>query len=333
LKEKKLGLYLTFILLIISIIISKKFNFNDINTALTLGIIVGNLCLGKYAYKFYPGFEFANKKILPIAITVLGVKLNYIVLMELGVKIIFFVFIMVILLLLSGKYIARFMGPKEEFGMILSSGGVASIVASNEVLGESEENFALAIISMNILGLTAMTIMPFISQFIGFTPTESALYIGGTLNSFIHIIPAGYAIGSEALGLALLIKTGKLMFFPLVLIYMAKMKNKPKDENIKQKKVELPHFIKGFMVVGLIFTLLEFSITKVQVEEYTKIIKDIEMLFNQTFKYLMMFALIGIGGKINIKGILIKGKSLISYSLVLMAVQLILGAITVKVFY
>ncbi|RUA07599.1 MAG: hypothetical protein DSY38_02565 [Fusobacteria bacterium] len=329
----KLGLGLCFLLLIIAIFISETFQINEINTALILGIITGNLFLGRKSYKFYPGFDYANKKILPIAITLLGVRLNYIILAELGIKIIFFIFIMVVILLFTSKYIAKLMGEKENFGMILGSGGVASLAGATEVLEESEETFALAIIAMNILGLTAMTIMPFISKFLNFNSTEAALYIGGTLSSFIHIIPAAYSMGAESLGLALLIKTGKMLFFPLVLIYMMKTKGIQGEEVVKKTKIRLPYFVKGFMLVGLVFTLLNYSVDKVHITGYESIVKHLDTIFESGFRYLMMFALIGIGGKINIKSLLTNGKSLIKYSMVLMVVQLALGAGVVKLFY
>jgi len=321
--KKRLGLGLTAILLVVTIWIFKKFGFNEINTALILGIVVGNVFLGEKAYKFYPGFNFANKKILPIAITCLGVK------------IIGFVFLMVVMLLLTGKYIAKFMGEKEEFGLILGSGGVASIAGSSEVLGQPEEEFAMAIIAMNILGLTAMVIMPGILRILGFDSTQSALYIGGTLSSFIHIIPAAYSNGAESLGLALLIKTGKLLFFPLVLIYMAGTKNKKSIDGKKMdtKKIKLPFFVKGFMIVGFIFTALQYGTEKIDLQWYIGGVRYLKLIFSYTFKYLLMFALIGIGGKINIRTLLVNGKRLIIYSLVLMLVQLALGAGIVKIFY
>ena len=334
-KKNGLGLGLTAILLVVTIWISKKFGWNEINTALILGIVVGNLFLGPKAYKFYPGFNFANKKILPIAITCLGVKINYIILLDLGVKIIGFVFLMVVMLLFTAKYVAKLMGEKEEFGLTLGSGGVASIAGSSEVLGQPEEEFALAIIAMNILGLTAMVIMPGISRFLGFDHTQSALYIGGTLSSFIHIIPAAYSIGADSLGLALLIKTGKLLFFPLVLIYIAEIKKKKTigDKKVESKKIKLPFFVKGFMAVGAFFTLLEYGVEKIELQWYIEGVKYLKLIFSYTFKYLLMFALIGIGGKINIKTLLMNGKRLIIYSLVLMVVQLALGAGLVKIFY
>lgn len=334
-KKNGLGLGLTAVLLVVTIWISNKFGWNEINTALILGIVVGNVFLGEKAYKFYPGFNFANKKILPIAITCLGVKVNYIILMDLGVKIIGFVFLMVVMLLLTGKYIAKFMGEKEEFGLILGSGGVASIAGSSEVLEQPEEEFAMAIIAMNILGLTAMVIMPGILKILGFDSTQSALYIGGTLSSFIHIIPAAYSIGAESLGLALLIKTGKLLFFPLVLIYMAGTKNKKSIDGKKMntKKIKLPFFVKGFMIVGLVFTALQYGTEKIDLQWYIGGVRYLKLIFSYTFKYLLMFALIGIGGKINIRTLLVNGKRLIIYSLVLMLVQLTLGAGLVKIFY
>jgi len=334
-KENGLGLSLTTILLIITIWISKIFGWNEINTALILGIVVGNLFLGAKAYKFYPGFNFANKKILPIAITCLGVKINYIILLDLGVKIIGLIFLMVVMLLFTAKYIAKFMGEKEEFGLMLGSGGVASIAAASEVLGQPEEEFAMAVIAMNILGLTAMVIMPGISTFLGFNITQSAIYIGGTLSSFIHIIPTAYSIGADSLGLALLIKTGKLLFFPLVLIYMArtKKKNSINGKKMDKKKISLPFFVKGFMVVGAFFTLLEYGVEKIDLQWYLEGVKYLKLIFSYIFKYLLMFALIGIGAKINIRTLLINGKRLIRYSLVLMVVQLILGAVMVKIFY
>ena len=342
-KEDRLGLGLTAVLLVMTIWISKKIGWDEINTALILGIVVGNLFLGKKAHKFYPGFNFANKKILPIAITCLGVKINYIILLDLGVKIIVFVFLMVVMLLLTGKYVAKFMGEKEEFGMVLGSGGVASIAGSSEVLGQPEEEFAMAIIAMNILGLTAMMIIPGISRILGFDSTQSALYIGGTLSSFIHIIPAAYSIGTESLGLALLIKTGKLLFFPLILIYLAGIKKKKSmdglsgagidGKKVETKKIKLPFFVKGFMIVGVIFTALQYGTVKIDLQWYIDGVRYLKLIFNYTFKYLLMFALIGIGGKINIRTLLVNGKRLIIYSLVLMVVQLTLGAGIVKIFY
>ncbi len=334
-KKNGLGLGLIAILLIVTIWISKKFQWNEINTALMLGVVVGNLFLGRKAYKFYPGFNFANKKILPVAITCLGVKINYIILLDLGVKIIGFVFLMVVMLLFTAKYVAKFMGEKEEFGLMLGSGGVASIAGSSEVLGQPEEEFALAIIAMNIFGLTAMVIMPGISRLLGFDSTQSALYIGGTLSSFIHIIPAAYSIGADSLGLALLIKTGKLLFFPLVLIYIAGIKKKKTVDGKKaeKKKISLPFFVKGFMGVGALFTLLEYGLVKIDLQWYIDGVKYLKLIFSYTFKYLLMFALIGIGGKINIRTLLMNGKRLIIYSLVLMVVQLALGAGLVKMFY
>ncbi|MEI6858046.1 putative sulfate exporter family transporter [Psychrilyobacter sp.] len=334
-KKDRLGLGLTTILLVVAIWISKIFGWNEINTALMLGIVVGNLFLGRKAYKFYPGFNFANKKILPTAITCLGVKVNYIILLDLGVEIIGFVFLMVVMLLFTAKYVAKFMGEKEEFGLVLGSGGVASIAGFSEVLERPEEEFAMAIIAMNILGLTAMMIMPSISRFLDFDSTQAALYIGGTLSSFIHLIPAAYSIGAESLGLALLIKTGKLLFFPLILIYMVRIKKKKStdDKKMETKTTKLPFFVKGFMVVGAIFTTLEYGIEKIELQWYTDGVKYLKLVFSYTFKYLLMFALIGIGGKINIKTLLVNGKRLIAYSLVLMVVQLVLGAGIVKMFY
>ena len=339
-KENGLGLGLTAILLVVSILISKKFGWNETNIALIIGMIVGNLFLGNKADKFYPGFNAANKKILPIAITFLGVKLNYIVFLNLGVKIIGFIFLMVLMLLLTGKYVAKYMGEKEDFGLLLGAGGVASIAGVSEVLEQPEEDFALAIVSMNILGLTAMFIMPFISKMLGFDSIQSALYIGGTLNSFIHIIPAAYSSGAESLGLALLIKTGKLLFFPLVLIYLTKAKSKKKSKNVSiegekidTKNIKLPFFVKGFMVVGAFFTCLEYGLGEIDLEWYKGGVKYLRFIFTYTFRYLMMFALIGIGGQISIKTLLANGKRLVVFSLVLMVFQLILGAGLVKVFY
>ena len=332
LKSYKSGLSLTLILLIVAIWIATKFQLNEINTALILGIGVGNLFLGKKSYKFYPGFNFANKKILPIAITCLGVKINYLVFLDLGLKIIIFVFLMVIMLLMSGKYMAKLMGEKKDLGLLLGSGGVASIAGTSELLDQSEEDFAMAIIAMNIMGLISMLIVPNISSFLGFNPTQSALYIGGSLSSFIYIIPAAYSAGSESLGLALLIKTGKLLFFPLVLIYISKMKNKKTIDGVKSK-TSLPFFVKGFMFVGFIFTILQYGLEKIDLQWYTDIVKYLKLIFEYTFKYLFMFSLIGIGANINLKILLTNGKRLVIFSLILMAVQLSLGALIVELFY
>lgn len=334
-KNYNLGLGLTIILLFIAIWISKNFKLNELNIALILGVVVGNLFLGKKAYKFYPGFSFANKKILPIAITCLGVKINYIIFLDLGLRIVAFVFLMVVMLLMTGKYIAKLMGEKKDLGLLIGSGGVASIAGTSEVLDQSEEDLSMAIIGMNIVGLIAMIIMPSIIKFLDFDPTQSALYIGGILSSFIYIIPTAYNVGPESLGLALLIKTGKLLFFPLVLIYIARTKDKKSIDEIKSKtkKTKLPFFVKGFMVVGVIFTILEYGVEKINLNWYIDMVRYLKIIFSYTFKYLFMFVLIGIGAKINLKKLLTQGKRLVIFSLVLMVVQLSLGAVIVKIFY
>ena len=333
----------TILLLIIAIIISKTYSLNEMNVALILGIIAGNLIPNRYKHKFYPGFDCANKKILPAAIIVLGAKLNYLILLSLGVKTIFFVILMVTMLLLTGQYIGKLMMGKEEFGLMLGSGGVASIAASGDVLDQLEEEFVLVLIAMNILGLTGMLIIPVIIEFFKFSNLESAIYIGGVLSSFIHIIPTAYSVGGEkGLALALLIKTGKLLIFPLVLIYMIKFKEKKnkvredKNKKCQEKKVKqtkLPLFVKGFMLVGLIFTLLTFGIEKIGNPDYLHLLNNIKIICSKVFKYLMMYALVGIGCKINLKTLFESGKKIIYFAIVLMSIQLVLGGVLVKLFY
>ncbi len=202
------------------------------------------------------GIEVASKRILRIAVGLLGAQITIGEIMHLGITPVVMVVVAVLLTLGFGVVVARAFGLSRPFG-ILTSGAVAicgasAALAISSVLpkGESHErDTVFTVIGVTTLSTTAMIIYPMIISLFHLDHAAIGIFLGGTIHDVAQVVGAGFSVSDETGNVATFTKLLRVaMLVPVVMsltfIFRA--------HNVSAAGRRLPGFLVVFVLLVLI---------------------------------------------------------------------------------
>lgn len=150
------------------------------------------------------GIELASKRILRIAVGLLGAQITIAEIMKLGATPVITVIGAVILTILFGVLAARVMGLERPFG-ILTSGAVAicgasAALAISSVLPKGqnhERDTVFTVIGVTALSTVAMIIYPVIIAIFHLDHAAVGVFLGGTIHDVAQVVGAGFSVSEE----------------------------------------------------------------------------------------------------------------------------------------
>lgn len=316
------GILLCLVISLLSIYLSKYIPIGSVAIAIIIGIILGNsINLNK---KFNSGISFSEKHILSIAIALLGVKLDFSIVKQLGLTSVLIVILGIVITLLSSLFFGKIFKFEKKFALLIGIGngvcGSSAIAATEGIIGVEKEEVGLSVAVVNFLGTIGIFLLPFIGIYVlKFNSLSSGLLIGNTLQAVGQVVAAAFSINEVTGQTATIVKmTRILMLTPIifVLIFVFSKSNKG-DLN---KKIKIPAFIVGFIIFSLVSTF------KLLPNIYLKFIGNIS-------HYALIIAMAGIGLKITFSSILKKGLKALLIGSAIFLTQIIVSGILVKFFY
>lgn len=262
-------------------------NLGGVTLAIIIGLIIRNTMM--MSNKLTSGITFASKKILALAIILMGLKLELTVLGELGIEFIVIVIVMVLSSILAGYLLGRLLGVPKSCSLLLGIGngicGSSAIGATAPLVAEEEEEIGLSIGVVNLLGTIGIFLLPLLTGLLELTIAKSSLMIGGTLQAVGQVVAAGFSVSEKVGRLATVVKMGRvLMLGPIVLLLGFFFNN---EEASKKSKINIPPFIIGFFIFSLLGSL---NLLPVNIIEGLKTVS----------KILLTIAMAGVGLKIKI---------------------------------
>ena len=152
-----------------------------------------------------PGIRFSSRNILRFGIALLGARITWGEVENLGIETVGMVVGGVVITLTIGTIIARMLKLPRDFA-ILSAGAVAicgasaalaisSVLAHND---ESERNTITTVIGVTTLSTLAMMVYPLLATWLGFDDKAAGIFIGATIHDVAQVVGAGYTISTEA---------------------------------------------------------------------------------------------------------------------------------------
>ncbi len=150
------------------------------------------------------GIEFASKRILHVAVGLLGAQITIVEIMKLGATPVVMVIGAVTLTILFGVLGARVVGLSRPFG-ILTAGAVAicgasAALAISSVLpkGENHErDTVFTVIGVTALSTIAMIVYPLIIAFFHLDHAAIGVFLGGTIHDVAQVVGAGFSVSEE----------------------------------------------------------------------------------------------------------------------------------------
>ena len=219
----KKGISISVILGIISYYINNQLNEFGIFSpgSGTIAFILGVL-----AAAFISDLNFGGKynieKLLPISIIFLGFGLNLGILLnpDIGLLGLLVILTSAIVSFLSCIFFGRLFNLNFESSIALGAGGAicgnSAVLAVSPSLKIKEDQVAIIIAAINILGVFSFILIPIFSNLMNLTQEDAGIWIGSVMHAVPQTIAAGEAIGSDALIIATLLKLSRVSLLILV---------------------------------------------------------------------------------------------------------------------
>lgn len=314
------GLFVIILISFIAQILSPFILIGSIATAILLGMIIGNIFSIKDNLK--PGILFAEKKLLNLAIVLMGVQLNASVLELINYKTVLILIILIIVTILSAKIIGKFFNLSPTMSLLIGVGngicGSSAIASTSSVIGADEKEAGFSIAVINILGAVGIFLLPGLIVLLGIdTLYHQGVLIGGTIQAVGQVTAAGFIVGDEVGRLATLIKMVRILMLGPVLIILTLLYSKQKNTQKKVSMIYVPPFILGFIALSVISSTGVFP-------------DDIIASLSSLSKYLLILAMSAIGMNVSIKYILDKGVKILCVSCITFFIQIILCLVLVS---
>ena len=283
------GLLLSNIVAILSINIFKT----DYLGAIPIAIIIGFLLNFIFNFKetiFIKGINFSEKKILDIAIVLLGSQ--FIFNFDEILKLIPFVVLLIIISISTCYFLGRFFNISKSLSLLIGIGngicGSAAIAASSKMMGSKEDETGISITIVNFLGVLLLFLLPV------FDNPDIGYIIGGTIQAMGQVVGSVEFLSDNNVKMeAIQTKMLRiLMLGPSVILLSFLFK---KNNNTKNKKYSfsIPFFIIGFAVIAFIRNA---EITSISINAWDKL--------GGLSKYLLTVAMTGVGLKISFENVL-----------------------------
>lgn len=202
-----------------------------------------------------PGIEFSSRTVLRFGVALLGARITFSQILDLGLGNVLAVASAVVLTILCGALLARVMGLSREQGL-LSGGSVAicgasAALAISSVLPQNkdlERNTIFTVVSVTTLSTVAMIFYPILSRLIGFSDFEAGIFFGGTIHDVAQVVGAGFSVSQEAGDTSTIVKLLRVtLLFPVVLIFMMLFRKEAGSDG--ERPTTIPPFLLAFAAI------------------------------------------------------------------------------------
>lgn len=233
-----------------------------------LGASIIALFMGTIINSFFhpawmkPALKFTSKKILKLAIVLLGASLSVNVILSVG-KMTFFVMLFTFAMCFGGGYfIRKLFGLNWKLSNLISAGtgicGGSAVAAIAPVIDADDKDIAFAMSSTFLFDMVMVALYPIMGRLLGMSDIAYGIWAGTSVNDTASVVASGYAFSEAAGDFATMVKlTRTIAIIPTVLVFAyigIRTKRKALQQTGSGKKVNIlkviPWFIAGFLALA-----------------------------------------------------------------------------------
>lgn len=219
------------------------------------------------------GLKFTSKKILKLAIVLLGLSLNITTILNVG-KMSLLVMVFTLLTCFGGGYfIGRALGLNWKLSNLISAGtgicGGSAIAAIAPTIEADDNDVAYAMSATFLFDMAMIVLFPILGRAIGMSDKAFGIWAGTAVNDTSSVVATAYAFSEAAGDFATMVKlTRTLAIIPTVVIFaLIQLRIKRREAltdrqegcalkaNMSLARI-FPWFILGFLAMSLVTSLL-----------------------------------------------------------------------------
>ncbi|MBR0954910.1 putative sulfate exporter family transporter [Bradyrhizobium canariense] len=228
--------------------------------AMLIGIILGNVA-GQPAW-LRDGILFSQRRLLRIAIVLLGLQLTFAEISRLGPT-----GLAILVAALASTFVftvcaARLLRVEEKVAKLIAAGtcvcGASAVVAANAVLRGTEEDVTYAVACVTIFGTVAMFLFPLLPELLHLNAREFGLWTGASVHEVAQVVAASFQYGQIAGETGTISKLSRVMMLAPLVLAMGLL-SRGRDEEGKEPAGRVPTapwFVFGFIAATCINSIV-----------------------------------------------------------------------------
>jgi uncharacterized integral membrane protein (TIGR00698 family) len=231
--------------------------FSTMILAMVLGMAVHNLVTTPKLAK--AGVVFSQKRVLRLAIILLGLQLTVRQVIEVGGQGVAILVAGVVATFAFTLWLGRLLGVDRRLSELIGAGtsicGASAIIATNTVTHGSDEDVAYALATVTLFGTICIFTYPIMKVLLGLDAHAYGLWAGSSIHEVAQVVAAAFQGGQDAGKLATVVKlTRVMMLAPMVLglgAWAMHSARKAGGEEIHARP-PVPWFVFGFIAMMLV---------------------------------------------------------------------------------
>jgi uncharacterized integral membrane protein (TIGR00698 family) len=222
--------------------------------ALATGILLSFLILKHEKWQI--SAKAWGAKLLQFSVILLGTSLNFHSVLKQGASGVLITFVSIASVFLLGAIGTKLLKLDKNQSLLITMGtaicGGSAIAALAPVIAADSLAVTISIGIVFLLNALAVFIFPPIGEWLALSQQDFGLWSALAIHDTSSVVAASSIYGQEALGVATTVKlTRALWIIPITLFFSLKASKETK------KKMTIPWFIVGFLIMSLAFTFIE----------------------------------------------------------------------------
>lgn len=259
--------------------------------AVVMGVLLGN-CLPNSAW-LKAGADFTLKKILPIGVVLLGARIHIGDMMTVGAAAFLIASIEILLAIGVVLLLGRWLKLPQTTSLLLGVGtaicGAAAIVATAPVLRAKQDQVAITVTTVALIGLGVMLILPVVGRLLDLSEATFGTWAGLVIHQTPQVVAAGFAYGNEAGDMATCVKLMRIcLLLPVVFLiscYASRQSAHTHHHSAVSYFSLMPIFVFGLIFMALMRSLgflvtIEFSEFSIDTVEVASTLSNICILIS-----------------------------------------------------
>jgi uncharacterized integral membrane protein (TIGR00698 family) len=232
--------------------------------AITLGMLLRNLLtLPRW---LGPGIKYSVVDLLPLAIVLLGVKLDFFDVLRISGTALAINVTCVAAAVALTIALCRWLGVGQKLGILIAVGtgicGGTAIAVTAPLIEADDNDTAFAVTTITLFGLLAIVAFPVVGAALHLPQQEFGVWAGTSIHATPQVMAAGFAYGRTAGEVAVVVKLVRvLLLAPLAVgigIWYARQKRRQQRAHVApptRLATLFPPFILGFVIMALANTM------------------------------------------------------------------------------
>lgn len=230
--------------------------FSPMILAMVLGVTAHNLLPLPQAMR--PGVMFSQKRLLRLAIVLLGLQLTAAQVIGVGGAGLAILVAATLATFAVTVWLGRLLGVDRKLSELIAAGvsicGASAIVATNTVTRAEDEDVAYALACVTLFGTLAIFLYPLLRVALGLDEHGYGLWTGASIHEVAQVVAAAFQGGQEAGAFATIVKLTRVMLLaPLVLVLgLFAARSAKAAGDAPHARPPVPWFVFGFIAAMLL---------------------------------------------------------------------------------